>query len=170
MPNRIEVVQLPTENTTDPFKSLFETISKAIAKHNWYACVHKSEHLSYRSDSNAESKEPRNVLRILLQSFGSPMWNSSAELAQQLQFLHALRGLLRNSFAVCYVTFPSHLFAAQHVRRVLHLCDSAVRLQSFQGTRYALTAGATYAHQTQPHIRQRSASTTALCTSRGCRA
>lgn len=74
------------------------------------------------------------MMRILLQSFGSPLWGPAADLAHQLQFLHALRGLMRNSFAVCYVTMPSHLLPAAHVRRVLHLCDSSLRLQSFQGT------------------------------------
>lgn len=51
-----------------------------------------------------------------------------------LTFLHALRGLVRNTLTVCEVSVPSHLFSASDLRRVEHLCDTVVALQSFQGT------------------------------------
>lgn len=130
-------------DSNEPFRALYDSIAKAISKHHWYATPanpHDSPLCSH-SDAVADaSKEPRNVMRILLQSFGSPLWCSTSEQQQQLQFLHALRGLVRNAYAVCYITVPSHLFTPLHQRRVQHLCDTSVRLQSFQGGEYLVFA------------------------------
>ncbi|KAJ2784472.1 Elongator subunit elp4 [Coemansia javaensis] len=81
----------------------------------------------------------RNVLRISIQSLGSGFWRGSDSLSI-LRFLHRLRGILRYSYAVCMVSFPAHLYEDAGarlpiVRRVEHLCDAVIELESFEGAR-----------------------------------
>lgn len=67
----------------------------------------------YRSNS-----KNKNVLRISVQSLGSPIWmsmdcddESHSTYGQDLiKFLYCLRVLLRNTNAVAFITIPSHLF------------------------------------------------------------
>ncbi|KAJ2703896.1 Elongator subunit elp4 [Coemansia sp. IMI 203386] len=85
----------------------------------------------------------RNILRIELRSLGSGFWQGKSPTAI-LQFLHKLRGLLRYSYAACVVSFPVHLYEEAGVRlpivkRIEHLCDAVVELESFEGT-YATPA------------------------------
>ena len=55
----------------------------------------------------------RNVLRIGLQSLGSPLWLDEGGVVDSTpslpQFLHRLRALLRRAYAVAVVTIPTHL-------------------------------------------------------------
>jgi hypothetical protein len=54
--------------------------------------------------------ENRTVLRVALDGLGSPLWGSGAELATDLAlFLYSLRGLLRQAYAVAFITLPAHL-------------------------------------------------------------
>ncbi|KAI7826749.1 Elongator complex protein 4 [Kickxella alabastrina] len=76
----------------------------------------------------------RTILRIELRSLGSGSKNTSI-----LQFLHELRGLLRYSYAACVISFPVHLYEEAGVRlpivrRIEHLCDAVIELESFEGT------------------------------------
>ncbi|KAJ2608635.1 Elongator subunit elp4 [Coemansia sp. RSA 1365] len=80
----------------------------------------------------------RNILRIEIRSLGSGFWQGSDGLSI-LKFLHRLRGILRYSFAVCVVSFPAHLYEDAGVRmpivrRIEHLCDAVIELESFEGT------------------------------------
>ena len=50
-----------------------------------------------------------------------------------MEFMHALRGLLRSSLAVCVGTFPAHLYSKSVQRAVMHLSDTVVALHSFKG-------------------------------------
>ncbi|KAJ2792977.1 Elongator subunit elp4 [Coemansia guatemalensis] len=80
----------------------------------------------------------RNILRIEIRSLGSGFWQGSDSLSI-LKFLHRLRGILRYSYAVCVVSFPAHLYEdggvrMPVVRRVEHLCDAVIQLESFEGT------------------------------------
>ncbi|KAJ2384125.1 Elongator subunit elp4, partial [Coemansia sp. RSA 2559] len=79
----------------------------------------------------------RGILRIELCSLGSGFWRGDSD-TSILQFLHALRGLLRYSYAACVVSFPAHLYEDAGtrlpiVRRVEHLCDAVIELESFEG-------------------------------------
>lgn len=60
----------------------------------------------------------RNVLRIAVQAIGSPLWfndgNGSLDTKQSndlIKFLYFLRVLLRQAFAVAFVTVPSYLLS-----------------------------------------------------------
>ena len=58
-----------------------------------------------------------------------------------MRFLVSLKGLLRYSFAACVITFPAHLYrdhagggdTPSLVRRIEHICDAVVELESFEG-------------------------------------
>lgn len=97
----------------------------------------------YHLTDSVQSKQTpeRTILRIALHSLGSPLWwdeNSSEgidTLTSLCRFLHALRGLLRNSLAVAVVTMPTHLLEVfTDVRRLERLCDAAVQIESFAGS------------------------------------
>ncbi|XP_041472160.1 elongator complex protein 4-like [Lytechinus variegatus] len=80
----------------------------------------------------------RNILRLGIHSLASPLWevNSIQQSTVSLcRFLHALRGILRVSLAVCVLTIPTHLYQDESkVRRIERLCDTVIRLESFAGS------------------------------------
>ncbi|KAI8326096.1 PAXNEB-domain-containing protein [Martensiomyces pterosporus] len=87
--------------------------------------------------------QDRNILRIELRSLGSEFWHGSSP-TSILQFLHQLRGLLRYSYAACVISFPAYLYEDAGVRqpivrRIEHLCDAVIELESFEGA-YATPA------------------------------
>ncbi len=49
------------------------------------------------------------ILRVGVQSMGSPLWLDEGDDPSLPQFLHALRGLLRKAHAVAVLTVPTHL-------------------------------------------------------------
>ena len=52
----------------------------------------------------------RNALRILISSFGSPLWSKEYNNPVLLsQFLHSLRASVRGAYAAAVVTVPNHL-------------------------------------------------------------
>ncbi|KAL1924596.1 uncharacterized protein VTP21DRAFT_4250 [Calcarisporiella thermophila] len=72
----------------------------------------------------------RNVLRIGIQSLASPCWQPQTP-HELYKFFHALRGLLRFSFASCVITFPSYLYSPSFVRRIEYMADAVIELESF---------------------------------------
>lgn len=99
----------------------------------------------------------KNLLRVSLQSFASPLWwheNFSDDLCL---FLLLLKALIRNSLAVCCITIPTHLFkyfvSSEHefkfcsvkqiflalqdsalIHRVRNMVDYSIELESFAGS------------------------------------
>ncbi|XP_065846056.1 elongator complex protein 4-like [Oscarella lobularis] len=94
------------------------------------ACIDKGKY-----GTAISSVEKRNVLRIGIHSLGSPLWSDMTNKISILRFLYRLRGLVRSSYAVALVTIPTHLFRDEaFVRRVEHLSDVAIHLESFEGS------------------------------------
>ncbi|RUS21564.1 Elongator complex protein 4 [Endogone sp. FLAS-F59071] len=90
----------------------------------------------------------RNALRIGIHAIASPSWQirNSHDL---FRFFHALRGLLRFSFAAAVITIPAYLYVGEdatagHIRRVEHMCDAVVEVESFASSPTA--SSASYAH------------------------
>ncbi|CAH6788150.1 Elp4 [Phodopus roborovskii] len=92
--------------------------------------------------ANILQKKQKNILRIGIQSFGSPLWgddicctencNNSHRLTK---FLYVLRGLLRASLSACIITMPTHLIQNKAIiTRVRNLSDTVVGLESFIGS------------------------------------
>ncbi|KAJ2160156.1 Elongator subunit elp4 [Coemansia sp. RSA 552] len=122
--DRIQQLTAAEEPGCDMYQSVLKQISSLI-------------------DSGFSSLAPpvpnteRSVLRISIQSLGSGFWQGADSLAI-LQFLRRLRGLLRYSYAVCVVSLPVHLYEEGGsrlpiVRRIEHLCDAVIELESFEG-------------------------------------
>ncbi|XP_014355753.2 elongator complex protein 4 [Papilio machaon] len=89
------------------------------------------------------SSKNKNILRINIQSLGSPIWLAADcdgevnnDYGQDLiKFLYTLRVILRDTLAVAYITIPSHLFDDEHLMpRLLYSIDNAVRIESFAGS------------------------------------
>ncbi|KAI8576191.1 hypothetical protein K450DRAFT_258054 [Umbelopsis ramanniana AG] len=75
----------------------------------------------------------RNALRIGIQSLASPNWQCKNP-QDILKVLHALRGLLRFSFGAAVITVPTYLYDAAFQRRLQHMCDAVVEIESFAGS------------------------------------
>ncbi|XP_052738097.1 elongator complex protein 4 [Bicyclus anynana] len=83
----------------------------------------------------------KNILRISIQSLGSPVWmamdcDTQTTYGQDLvKFLYCLRILVRDTNAVIFITMPSHLFDDDRlIDRILYTVDNAVAIESFTGS------------------------------------
>jgi len=85
----------------------------------------------YTSDMTDKTKE-KSILRIAINSIGSPTIHNEND-RDMLLFLHALRGLMRSSLAVCMITIPAYLFNSTQLKKIEHLVDCVVQFQSFSG-------------------------------------
>lgn len=82
----------------DCFVDLLKTVQETI----------KTGHFTVNEDV-----KDRNILRILLHSFGSQMWFSENEEETHsdiLKFLYMFRSLMRQAYAVAMITVPPHIF------------------------------------------------------------
>ncbi|XP_028177410.1 elongator complex protein 4-like [Ostrinia furnacalis] len=94
-------------------------------------------------DYKSNGKADKNILRISIQSLGSPIWmamdceeDSHERYGKDLiKFMYCLRVLLRDTSAVAFLTIPSHLFDDDHLmKRLLYSIDNAVKIESFTGS------------------------------------
>ena len=65
----------------------------------------------------------RKVLRVALQSLGSPLWLDEGGVVESThslpRFLHRLRALLRRAYAVAMVTVPIHLMQVHFSNNII---------------------------------------------------
>ncbi|KAM3968273.1 elongator complex protein 4 [Aphomia sociella] len=97
-----------------------------------------------KDEYQSNSKNQKNMLRISIQSLGSPIWMAKdcdentvgTEYGHDLvKFMYCLRVILRDKNAVAFVTLPSHLFDDEHLmKRLLYSVDNAVKIESFAGS------------------------------------
>ncbi|CAH2063410.1 unnamed protein product, partial [Iphiclides podalirius] len=95
-------------------------------------------------DEFKTSSKNKNILRLCIQSLGSPIWMAAdcdddpinSSYGQDLiKFLYSLRIILRDTLAVAFITIPSHIFNDDHLMaRILYSVDNAVRIESFAGS------------------------------------
>ncbi|XP_043825829.1 LOW QUALITY PROTEIN: elongator complex protein 4 [Dromiciops gliroides] len=93
-------------------------------------------------DGSCPQKKQKNILRIGIQSLGSPLWgddiccdDAPEHMHSLTRFLYVLRGLLRMSLSACIITVPSHLIQNKAIiPRVRNLSDTVVGLESFLGS------------------------------------
>jgi elongator complex protein 4 len=112
--------------------------SPAKLTHPLYAKLEESikQAIEAGQFSTSTSVQERNVLRIVIHSLGSPLWGMDDDQLHSLaKFLFRLKGYLRSAYAVAMVTLPTHLIQdSAIVRRLEHLCDTVVALESFEGS------------------------------------
>ncbi|ORX58073.1 PAXNEB-domain-containing protein [Hesseltinella vesiculosa] len=77
----------------------------------------------------------RQALRIAIHSLASPNWQTKSP-HDVCKFFQALRGLLRFSFGAAVITLPAYLYeeVPNYVRRVEHLADAVLEIESFAGS------------------------------------
>ena len=63
-------------------------------------------------------------MRIAVHSLGTPLWDNRVDPNSLPVFLHSLRALLRQSYAVALLTAPTHLFDVSAPKRVGSLTDN----------------------------------------------
>ncbi|GAM29249.1 hypothetical protein SAMD00019534_124250, partial [Acytostelium subglobosum LB1] len=102
-----------------PYRNLYIEIQTLVRKYNAEAAA------------TSESGGAPRILRLALQSFASPLWSNDVE--GMVEFLHALKGLLRSSLAVAVITVPTHIYHSSFVAKMAHLCDNVVAINSFTG-------------------------------------
>lgn len=92
--------------------------------------------------STVNSSSIPNLLRISIQSLGSPLWHESMSSGERsaidselTHFLLALRSLVRSSYAAVVLSVPTHLFMDDSfTARIQQCCDFAILLDSFAGS------------------------------------
>lgn len=67
----------------------------------------KTRNQRFECSSDASDK---NVLRISIESLGSPLWWNENFTSDLCRFLVILKAIVRHSHAVCCITMPTHLF------------------------------------------------------------
>ncbi|XP_008056517.1 elongator complex protein 4 [Carlito syrichta] len=93
-------------------------------------------------DGSNPQKKQKNILRIGIQSLGSPLWGDDICCTENRgsshglsRFLYVLRGLLRTSLSACIITMPTHLIQNKAIiARITNLSDTVVGLESFLGS------------------------------------
>jgi len=113
---------------SDAYLHTYQQLNELITKYN---SSNKPSSLRQQPSVNMQENLPQ-ILRIVIQSYSSPLWNKSNE-QSPLQTLHALRGLLRSSLSCCFVSFPAYLHTPSFTSKVEHLSDYAISLESFNG-------------------------------------
>lgn len=61
-------------------------------------------------EADGQSTSKKNLLRICIESFGSPLWYDDQFANDICLFLTVLKATVRASLSVCCITIPSHLF------------------------------------------------------------
>ncbi|XP_015173299.1 PREDICTED: elongator complex protein 4 [Polistes dominula] len=128
-------------NITQWDKPMKNIMKNSVFENPAYEDLLKTVAKTLKSGMFFTSDEPdkRNVLRISINSLGSRMWFCDSEEsthADMFKFLYCFRALLRNSFAVAFISCPTQNFDNYDnmVERLEHLSDFAIRLESFAGS------------------------------------
>ncbi|XP_053688069.1 elongator complex protein 4 [Sabethes cyaneus] len=115
----------PSEMFTNPhYKSLLDAIHRKSSEPQF-------------NPTSAEPKE-KNLLRICINSLGSPLWYDQNFFTDAIKFLTILKSFVRNSLSCCLITLPVYLF--QHLAdnhrtvRLLDQTDFCIALESFAGS------------------------------------
>lgn len=104
------------------FKDLQQQYPKSA-----FECVIEDLHKVVKENSS-------NLLRICINSIGSPLWYSEDFSVQLLKFLAQLKSITRYYNVVCYMTMPLHLINQIDetlIFRIRRLVDCNINLESF---------------------------------------
>ncbi|CDS09138.1 hypothetical protein LRAMOSA10498 [Lichtheimia ramosa] len=112
------------DESDDDYWTLIQDIRKLIVENNFSSAL------------PAPPNSVRNVLRVGIHSLASPSWQSKTP-HDLYKFFHALRGLLRFSFGAAVVTIPAYLYdeSPNFIRRIEHMVDAVVEVESFAGSK-----------------------------------
>jgi elongator complex protein 4 len=93
-----------------------------------------------QNSENEANRSGGKIVRISIESLGSGLLANARCGSQSserglLQFLLALKALLRQTLSVCLITIPTVALKPQVINRVLHVCDVVFEMRSFVGSR-----------------------------------
>ncbi|KAI8805438.1 Elongator complex protein 4 [Cladochytrium replicatum] len=119
---------------TEKYGRVLEEVSRIVGEQRF-----ETEGKENKARSN------NGVLRIAIQSIGSPCWSPSS-IAKHCQevfsFLVALQIMIRDIPAACVVTLPAYMYGdcaqlhvSPFVRRIEHAADAVIELESFAGSK-----------------------------------
>jgi elongator complex protein 4 len=95
----------------------------------------------FSSTIPADPSQPRKILRVAINSLGSPFYNNGPlPFAEVYQFLTQLKGLMRFSYATLMVTLPAYIYSPSYLVPIYHLFDSVISLDTFTQEQAALAA------------------------------
>lgn len=92
--------------TNQIYASLLSELHKKLSNEAYKFNAHSSQ----TPDNSNDSKISKNILRVAIQSLGSPLWWNENFANDLCLFLLVLKALIRNSIAICCITVPTHLF------------------------------------------------------------
>ncbi|CAG9563593.1 unnamed protein product [Danaus chrysippus] len=114
--------------------------SKGFRNHLYHDLLTEIRKVLSKEEYQSGSKN-KNILRISIQSLGSPVWlasdcdNENKYGQDLIKFLYMLRVLIRNTTAVVFITIPEHLFEDNQImKRLLYSIDNSVRIESIAGS------------------------------------
>lgn len=99
------------------------------------SCIHRKASEQQFNSTSDESR--KSVLRICLNSIGSPAWYDRNFAEDFLRFIALLKAIVRSTLSVCLITVPLHLF--HHLddlhlsKKVINLFDFSFELEAFAG-------------------------------------
>ncbi|XP_018423313.1 PREDICTED: elongator complex protein 4 isoform X2 [Nanorana parkeri] len=125
-----------------PLEEMYSSSSKMTCDYS--QLLHSIQRVIHQGgfDGSNPQRGEKNILRIGIQSLGSVLWGDDIcsderphHVHSLTRFLYALRGLLRSSLSVCFITVPEHLIQNKAITvRVRNLSDTVVGLESFIGS------------------------------------
>jgi elongator complex protein 4 len=89
--------------------------------------------------SLANDGKEKNILRVCINSLGSPLWYDSNFGEDICKFLVFLKSIVRQSQTVCCITIPAHLLdhldgSPGLLQRIRHFVDYSIHLEAFAGS------------------------------------
>lgn len=91
------------------YVSLLQKLQQKLSNATFEAVGGQSS-TSSLSSSTATTTTTKNLLRICIESFGSPLWYTEHFTEDICLFLTILKAIVRVSLSVCCITVPTHLF------------------------------------------------------------
>lgn len=85
--------------------------------------------------SKSDSPNEKNLLRVCINSFGSPLWYSDTNFGRSLlTMLMHIKAIVRNIHGVCFITIPGHLLNLIDIHlmeQIRNLVDISIEIESF---------------------------------------
>ncbi|KAL6067875.1 Elongator subunit elp4 [Balamuthia mandrillaris] len=128
---RLDINELPQQINDTSSHNLYQQVYHHIVQFAGASTP------SPQPTAGGEAKPPT-ITRLALFSLGHPLWrldtDNEKNEREMLCFLHALKGFLRSSLAVCFITIPQHLYSSSFLRKAAHACDTVTTIHSFKGS------------------------------------
>lgn len=107
--DKLDITTFTDDSTAIPSQTDNQSFSNQIFVSLLASLKSKTVEEKFRADTSTNSND-QSLLRIAIQSLGSPLWWNEHFSADLCLFLTILKSLVRHSLSVCCITVPTHLF------------------------------------------------------------